>query len=187
MLRECMYLPSEMVRILPAHLQVRSLHVASAATVLRCSGMAILRVTPVTFLYISHKPPLWSWTWLHHQKANKMTFPQYLVRTEILLTVHTRVKYISRQLAKQGLLPLASAAASLPSPYDWVRAHRQTDRHTKVKTVYPPVSLRSLGGYKNYYESEIRIFCLITFMSYQVSCCYVNGCGCLAQREGNVG
>ena len=26
---------------------------------------------------------------------------------------------------------------------------RQTDRHTKVKTVYPPVSLRSLGGYKN--------------------------------------
>jgi len=24
-----------------------------------------------------------------------------------------------------------------------------TDRHTKVKTVYPPVSLRSLGGYKN--------------------------------------
>jgi len=25
-------------------------------------------------------------------------------------------------------------------------AHRQTDRQTKVKTVYPPVSLRSLGG-----------------------------------------
>ena len=24
---------------------------------------------------------------------------------------------------------------------------RQTDRQTKVKTVYPPVSLRSLGGY----------------------------------------
>jgi len=24
--------------------------------------------------------------------------------------------------------------------------HRHTDRHTKVKTVYPPVSLRSLGG-----------------------------------------
>jgi len=28
-------------------------------------------------------------------------------------------------------------------------AHRQTDRQTKVKTVYPPVSLRSLGGHKN--------------------------------------
>jgi len=25
-----------------------------------------------------------------------------------------------------------------------------THRHTKVKTVYPPVSLGSLGGYKNY-------------------------------------
>ena len=28
-------------------------------------------------------------------------------------------------------------------------AHRHTHRHTKVKTVYPPVSLRSLGGYNN--------------------------------------
>jgi len=25
-------------------------------------------------------------------------------------------------------------------------AHRHTDRQTKVKTLYPPVSLRSLGG-----------------------------------------
>jgi len=25
--------------------------------------------------------------------------------------------------------------------------HTQTVRHTKLKTVYPPVSLRSLGGY----------------------------------------
>jgi len=38
---------------------------------------------------------------------------------------------------------------------DWTKCtwtHRQThksDRHTKVKTVYPPVSLRSLGRYKN--------------------------------------
>jgi len=29
-----------------------------------------------------------------------------------------------------------------------LRAQRHTHRHTKVKTVYPPVSLRSLGGYK---------------------------------------
>ena len=29
-----------------------------------------------------------------------------------------------------------------------VHTDRQIDRHTKVKTVYPPVSLRSLGGYK---------------------------------------
>jgi len=27
--------------------------------------------------------------------------------------------------------------------------HRRTDRQTKVKTVYPPVSVRSLGGYYN--------------------------------------
>jgi len=30
-----------------------------------------------------------------------------------------------------------------------VRTRRQTDGQTKVKTVYRPVSLRSLGGYKN--------------------------------------
>ena len=29
---------------------------------------------------------------------------------------------------------------------DWTEC-AQTHRHTKVKTVYPPVSLRSLGGY----------------------------------------
>ena len=28
-----------------------------------------------------------------------------------------------------------------------MRTDRHTDRHTEVKTVYPPVSLRSLGGY----------------------------------------
>jgi len=27
--------------------------------------------------------------------------------------------------------------------------HRHTHRHTKVKTVYLPISLRSLGGYNN--------------------------------------
>jgi len=33
---------------------------------------------------------------------------------------------------------------------DWTecaQTHTQTDRQTKVRTVYPPVSLRSLGGY----------------------------------------
>jgi len=35
------------------------------------------------------------------------------------------------------------------SGYAYVSVHRQTHthRHTEVKTVYPPVSLRSLGGY----------------------------------------
>jgi len=37
-------------------------------------------------------------------------------------------------------------------------AHRQTHthRHTKVKTVYPPVSLRSLGGYNNATKYGVR-------------------------------
>ena len=29
------------------------------------------------------------------------------------------------------------------------QTHTQTHRHTQTKTVYPPVSLRSLGGYNN--------------------------------------
>jgi len=36
---------------------------------------SILRDITVKFLYISPKPPLRSWTWLYHQKANKTTFP----------------------------------------------------------------------------------------------------------------
>jgi len=40
-----------------------------------CCRRSILHVSTVTFLYISPKPPLWSWTWLYHQKANKTTFP----------------------------------------------------------------------------------------------------------------
>jgi len=31
-------------------------------------------------------------------------------------------------------------------------AHTHTDTQTKVKTVYPPVSLRSLGGYNYEYS-----------------------------------
>ena len=34
-----------------------------------------LRDITVTFLYISPQPLLLSWTWLYHQKANRMTFP----------------------------------------------------------------------------------------------------------------
>jgi len=33
---------------------------------------------------------------------------------------------------------------------------RQTDRHTRVKTVYRPVSLRSLGGYRGLINSELE-------------------------------
>jgi len=34
--------------------------------------------------------------------------------------------------------------------------HAHTDRQTKVKTVYPPVSLRSLGGYNEVRTVEMR-------------------------------
>ena len=34
-------------------------------------------------------------------------------------------------------------------PVMMITAHRHTHRHTETKTVYPPVSLRSLGGYNN--------------------------------------
>jgi len=46
---------------------------------------------------------------------------------------------------------------------------RQSDRHTKVKTLYPPVSLRSLGGYNEtdhstyHYISNASLHCLVNF------------------------
>jgi len=39
-----------------------------------CCGTSILHLSSVTFLYITPKPPLRSWTWIYHQKANKMTY-----------------------------------------------------------------------------------------------------------------
>jgi len=38
--------------------------------------------------------------------------------------------------------------------------YRQTDRQTKAKTVYPPVSFRSLGGYNKY---SINKYFIISF------------------------
>jgi len=38
---------------------------------------------------------------------------------------------------------------------DWIECTQtHTQRHTKVKTVYPPVSLRSLGGTGEHYAKE---------------------------------
>jgi len=34
------------------------------------AGKSISRDITATFLFISPKPPLRSWTWLYHQKAN---------------------------------------------------------------------------------------------------------------------
>jgi len=70
------------------------------------------------------------------RKPMKHRFQWYIVRTETLSIFHTRVEYISRQTIQTGL-----------SAYR--QTDRQTDRQTTVKIVYPPVSLRSLGGYSN--------------------------------------
>ena len=45
----------------------------------RAAGIAILRVLSVIFLYICPHPPLRSWTWLYHQKANETYIPKYIV------------------------------------------------------------------------------------------------------------
>jgi len=51
---------------------------------------------------------------------------------------------------------------------DWTacaQTHTQIDRQTKVKAVYPPVSLRSLG-YKNLAESSIvMIRCVVCYVA----------------------
>ena len=67
----------------------------------------------------------------------KHRFQRYIVRTKMLSTFHTRVEYIPRRTIHCWRL-------------DWVHTHTdgQTDRQTKVKTVYPPVSLRWHGGYE---------------------------------------
>ena len=43
-----------------------------------------------------------------------------------------------------------------------VRTDTRTDRHTTVKTIYPPVSLRSLGGY-NYDKTVCVYLMLLTY------------------------
>ena len=56
--------------------------------------------------------------------------------------------------------------------YAYVSADRQTDtqthRHTKVKTVYPPVSLRSLGGYNYGRYDPLRLTTLSSFSGLQI-------------------
>jgi len=62
-------------------------------------------------------------------------------------------------------------------------AYRHIHRHTKVKRVYPPVSFRSLGGYKNtgygiIMRSEYkRNNCKSgTFWKYRITLCLANCC-----------
>ena len=100
----------------------------------RCNGTDILRVTPVTFLYISHKPPLWTWTWLHHQKADKTTFPAISCPygNSVNFSHTSRIQFSANNTSFRPFTPMG------------LSAHRYTDRHAKVKAV--------LGGYN--YEAD---------------------------------
>jgi len=82
-----------------------------------CCGKSILRDITVTFLYIFPKIPLDLEPDSIVRKSIKWRFQQYLVRTEILLTFHTRVEYISRRTIRH------SAHSN-----ECAQTHRQTDR-----------------------------------------------------------
>jgi len=57
------------------------------------------------------------------------SFQRFTPQSQLKTRRHSESAYI-RQVLETGL-----------------RAHRHAHRHTKVKTVYPPVSLGSLGRY----------------------------------------
>jgi len=88
-------------------------------------------IITVTFFYISPQPHFDLEPDYISRKPIKRRFQRYMVLTEIISTFHAWVKYISQQSAHSN---------------QWHWAH--TDRHTKVKTLCPPVSLRSLGRHK---------------------------------------
>ena len=68
----------------------------------RCSRTDILHVTPVTFLYISHKPHFDLERDCIIREPIKRRFQQYLVPTEIMSTFHTRAEYISRRTIRHS-------------------------------------------------------------------------------------
>jgi len=98
--------------------------------------VGMLWVFTVTFLQISRKTQHRSWTWLYHQKANKMTFPTIscLYGNIVNFSHSTRIHFSANNTSFCWRL-------------DWVCTHRHIHRQTKVITVYLPVSFRSLGGY----------------------------------------
>jgi len=68
-----------------------------------CCGKSILRDITVIFLYISPETPPWSWTWLYHEKANKMTFPTISGPYENIVNFsHTQVEYISQRTIRHS-------------------------------------------------------------------------------------
>jgi len=113
----------------------------------RCSGTNILRVTPVTFLYISHKPPLRSWTWLYRQKANKMTFPT--ISCPYRNIVHfSYTSWIHFSANNTSFRPFKLMGLSISDTH----THRHTDTEKWKQYI--------IGGYKNWNASKLhQIFC----------------------------
>jgi len=58
--------------------------------------------------------------------------------------------------AHHAAMMLWQPSASTQSIYR-LSAHTQTDGHTKVKTVYPPVSLLSLGRYNEHFNGILML------------------------------
>ena len=106
-----------------------------------------LRDITVTFLYMSPQPPLRSWTWLYHQKGNKMAF-------WTICCPYRNILNFSR---------MSRIHFSLVHPFKPMElsAHKHTDWHIKVKTLCPPVSVRSLGGhnYSHCVETKQMVGC----------------------------
>ena len=98
------------------------------------SGTYILGVSPVTFLYLSHKPPLRCWTWLYHQKSNKTTFPT------ISCPCGNRVNFLHTSQMHFS----ANNTSFCPFKPMGLSAHRHADRHTNTQKWKQYI----LGGYK---------------------------------------
>jgi len=63
---------------------------------------------------------------------------------------------------------------------DWVCTDRHTHRQTKMKTVYPPVSLHSLGGYNKSLQMRacLKLNAKVLANVFQCQCHWVNSINC---------
>jgi len=88
-----------------------------------CCGKSILRDISVTFLYISPKPLLQSWTWLYLQKANKTTFSTISCSYgNIVNFSHTsRIHFSANNMSFRPFKPMG------------LSAHRRTHRHRQSR------------------------------------------------------
>jgi len=109
-----------------------------------CCGKSILRDISVTFLYISLKPHFDLEPDYIVRKPIKRRFQQYLVRTEIVSTFHTRVEYISRRTIHHF---------AHSNQWYWVLTDTQTDTQTlesenSILHCFPARRLKPCSHYK---------------------------------------